>query len=135
PDVAVGVGGYASGPLLQQAARKGVPCLIQEQNSYPGITNKILAKQVNAICVAYNGMEKYFPAGKLMKLGNPVREDILKIEGKRNDAAKYFELDAQVKTVLVVGGSLGARTINVSIKASLNAFAEQNVQLIWQTGK
>ncbi|MEO8150546.1 MAG: undecaprenyldiphospho-muramoylpentapeptide beta-N-acetylglucosaminyltransferase [Bacteroidia bacterium] len=135
PDVAVGVGGYASGPLLQQAARKGIPCLIQEQNSYPGVTNKILARQVEKICVAYDGMEKYFPTEKLMKLGNPVREDILKIEGKRNEAAKYFELNAQKKTVLVVGGSLGARTINQSIRAALLAFAKQDVQLIWQTGK
>lgn len=135
PNVAVGVGGYASGPLLQQAARKNVPCLIQEQNSYPGITNKVLAKQVSKVCVAYDGMQKFFPADKILKLGNPVREDILKIEGKKSDAAKFFGLDEHKKTILVVGGSLGARTINQSIVAKLDVFSKSDVQLIWQTGK
>ena len=135
PDVAVGVGGYASGPLLQKAAGYKVPCLIQEQNSYPGITNKILAKQVDTICVAYDGMEKYFPASKIKKLGNPVRADILNIEGKKSEAVKFFGLDENKKTVLVVGGSLGARTINLSILNKLAQFKDKNVQLIWQTGK
>lgn len=135
PDVAVGVGGYASGPLLQKAAGKNVPCLIQEQNSYPGVTNKILAKQVDVICVAYDGMEKYFPASKIKKLGNPVRADILNFEGKKSEAAKFFGLDENKKTVLVVGGSLGARTINLSILNKLGEFKKDEVQLIWQTGK
>lgn len=135
PDVAVGVGGYASGPLLQKAASNNVPCLIQEQNSYPGITNKILAKQVDVICVAYDGMEKYFPAAKIKKLGNPVRADILNFEGKKSEAAKFFGLDENKKTVLVVGGSLGARTINLSILNKLGEFKKEDVQLIWQTGK
>ncbi len=135
PDVAVGVGGYASGPLLQQAARQHIPCLIQEQNSYPGITNKILARQVDKICVAYDGMEKYFPADKIIKYGNPVREDILNIEGKRSAAAAYFGLHPDKKTILVVGGSLGARTINLSIQQKLEKFVQHDVQVIWQTGK
>lgn len=135
PDVAVGVGGYASGPLLQKAASNKVPCLIQEQNSYPGVTNKILAKQVSTICVAYDGMEKFFPAEKIKKLGNPVREDVIHIEGKRLEAAAYFGLDANKKTVLIVGGSLGARTINLSILHQLSNFADKNIQVIWQTGK
>jgi UDP-N-acetylglucosamine--N-acetylmuramyl-(pentapeptide) pyrophosphoryl-undecaprenol N-acetylglucosamine transferase len=135
PDVAVGVGGYASGPLLQKAASNKVPCLIQEQNSYPGVTNKILAKQVDTICVAYDGMDKYFPTSKIKKLGNPVRADILNTEGKKSDAAKFFGLDENKKTVLVVGGSLGARTINLSILNKLDAFNKADVQLIWQTGK
>ncbi len=135
PDVAVGVGGYASGPLLFAASLKNIPCLIQEQNSYPGITNKILAKRVSKICVAYEGMEKYFPAEKIILTGNPVRESVLHIEGKRGDALSFFNLDPSKKTILVVGGSQGARSINNSIKAGLEKIKEANVQVVWQTGK
>ncbi|HQV00060.1 MAG: undecaprenyldiphospho-muramoylpentapeptide beta-N-acetylglucosaminyltransferase [Bacteroidia bacterium] len=135
PNVAVGVGGYASGPLLQQAASKNIPCLIQEQNSYPGITNKILASKVQRICVAYDGMDKYFDATKIVKYGNPVRDEMLAIAGKRNDALAFFKLNTSHKVILVVGGSLGARTINQSIEANLKNFADTQTQVIWQTGK
>lgn len=135
PHVAVGVGGYASGPLLYAASLKGIPCLIQEQNSYPGITNKILAKRVKKICVAYDGMEKFFPSEKIILTGNPVRENVLQIEGKRNEALGFFKLDANKKTILIVGGSQGARSINQSLRDGLKKFADKNVQLIWQTGK
>lgn len=135
PDVAVGVGGYASGPLLYAASLKKIPCLIQEQNSYPGITNKILAKRVSKICVAYEGMEKYFPKEKLILTGNPVRENVLEIEGKRTDAFSFFNLDINKKTILVVGGSQGARSINHSIKNGLEKINSAGVQIIWQTGK
>lgn len=135
PDVAVGVGGYASGPLLYAASLKKIPCLIQEQNSYPGITNKILAKRVSKICVAYEGMEKYFPKEKLILTGNPVRENVLEIEGKRTDAFSFFNLDINKKTILVVGGSQGARSINHSIKNGLEKINNAGVQIIWQTGK
>src|SRR5262249_49567202 len=132
---AVGVGGYASGPLLYAASGMKVPTLIQEQNSFPGITNKLLAKRVNKICVAYEGMEKFFPKEKIMLTGNPVRQDILKLEGKREEGLRHFGLTAGKKTVLVIGGSLGARTINESIKAMLGFFGSNSIQLIWQTGK
>lgn len=135
PDVAVGVGGYASGPLLHAAAQRGVPCLIQEQNSYPGITNKSLAKRADRICVAYSGMEKYFPADKILLTGNPVRQDILNLEGKRARGLEFFELEDSKKIVLVIGGSLGARTINESILKLIPEFETKNVQLVWQTGK
>lgn len=135
PDVAVGTGGYASGPMLNVATRNGVPALIQEQNSYPGITNKILAKKVNKICVAYDGMEKYFPAEKIILTGNPVRQDILNLEGKREGGLEFFGLDGSKKIVLVIGGSLGARTINESISGSLEMLSKNNIQLVWQTGK
>ncbi len=135
PDVVVGVGGYASGPALWAGIRKHIPTLIQEQNSYPGVTNKILAKRVNKICVAYPGMEKYFPAEKLIMTGNPVRQDIQNLESKRKESLEYFKLNNTGITVLVIGGSLGARTINQSIEKSLPLFAEKNIQLIWQTGK
>jgi UDP-N-acetylglucosamine--N-acetylmuramyl-(pentapeptide) pyrophosphoryl-undecaprenol N-acetylglucosamine transferase len=135
PDVVVGVGGYASGPLLYAASQRRIPALIQEQNSYPGITNKLLARKVSRICVAYNGMEKYFPKEKILLTGNPVRQDILSLEGKRPRAAEFFKLDATKKTVLVIGGSLGARTINESIKSLISTFDEKDIQLIWQTGK
>lgn len=135
PDVAVGVGGYASGPLLYAATRKGIPTLIQEQNSYPGITNKILAKRVNKICVAYQGMEKYFPKNKIILTGNPVRQDVINIENKKTRGLEYFELTENKKTLLVLGGSLGARTINESIKAALEKIKNSGIQLIWQTGK
>lgn len=135
PDVAVGVGGYASGPLLYMATRKNIPALIQEQNSFPGITNKLLAKKVNKICVAYDGMERFFPKDKIIKTGNPVREDVVKIEGKKYEAINYFGLEDNLKTILVVGGSQGARSINMSIKAGLEKIKESGCQLIWQTGK
>ena len=119
PHVLVGTGGYASGPLLFMGSKLGVPALIQEQNSYPGITNKLLAKTVQCICVAYANMERFFPKEKLLFLGNPVRQDIFEINNKRAEAIQYFELDPQKKTVLVVGGSLGARTINESMALCL----------------
>jgi len=135
PDVIVGVGGYASGPTLWAGIRKHIPALIQEQNSFPGITNKILGKRVNKICVAYSGMEKYFPAEKIIVTGNPVRQDITGLEAKRTEALEYFKLKGDSKVLLVIGGSLGARTLNHSIKNSLPLFAEKNIQVIWQTGK
>jgi UDP-N-acetylglucosamine--N-acetylmuramyl-(pentapeptide) pyrophosphoryl-undecaprenol N-acetylglucosamine transferase len=135
PDIAVGVGGYASGPLLFMAARKNIPALIQEQNSFPGITNKLLAKKVNKICVAYEGMERFFPEDKIVKTGNPVREDVVKIEGKRYEAINYFGLEDNIKTILVLGGSQGARSINHSIKDGLEKIKQSDCQLIWQTGK
>ena len=135
PDVVVGTGGYASGPLLRAATNKGIPALIQEQNSYAGITNKILSKKVSKICVAYEGMEKFFPKEKIMLTGNPVRQDISNIEEKRNEAFSFFKLDPNKKTVLVVGGSLGAKAINEAIGAGLQKFADNSIQLVWQTGK
>ena len=135
PDVVVGVGGYASGPLLFKATQKNIPALIQEQNSFPGITNKLLAKRVNKICVAYDGMERFFPKNKIIKTGNPVREDVVKIDGKKYEAINYFGLEDNLKTILVVGGSQGARSINLSIKAGLKKIKESECQLIWQTGK
>ncbi len=135
PDVAVGVGGYASGPLLFVATRKKIPALIQEQNSFPGITNKLLAKRVQKICVAYDNMERFFPSEKIIKTGNPVREDILQVEGKKAEAAKYFGLDENKITLLVIGGSQGARSINMSLLAGLKQLSESGIQVIWQTGK
>src|SRR6195952_1893433 len=119
PDAAVGVGGYASGPLLYAASIKGIPYLIQEQNSYAGITNKWLGKNAKKICVAFDGMEKFFPADKIIKTGNPVRKDSVNIAGKRMAALELFKLSPEKKTLLVTGGSLGARTLNNSIKAGL----------------
>ena len=135
PNVVIGVGGYASGPLLFAAAKKGIPTLIQEQNSFPGLTNKVLAKRVAKICVAYKGMEKYFPKEKIILTGNPVRQDILQIANKRELALEFFGLDKNKKTVLVIGGSLGSLTINRSIKNGLNKLNKNSIQLIWQTGK
>ncbi len=135
PDMVIGTGGYASGPMLRAASTKGIPTLIQEQNSYPGITNKILSKKVSRICVAYEGLEKYFPSHKIILTGNPVRQDILDIEKKRSEAISFFGLDSSKKTLLVIGGSLGARTINMAIGGGLNHLAQNNIQLIWQTGK
>jgi UDP-N-acetylglucosamine--N-acetylmuramyl-(pentapeptide) pyrophosphoryl-undecaprenol N-acetylglucosamine transferase len=133
PDVVVGVGGYASGPLLRQACKAGIPCLIQEQNSYPGVTNRILAAKVNKICVAYAGMERFFPASKIVFTGNPVRQDLLKAVD-RAEAARFFGMDASKPVILVIGGSLGARSINNGIAASLGEL-QPDVQLMWQTGK
>ncbi len=135
PDVAVGVGGYASGPLLFSANRRKIPSLIQEQNSFPGITNKILSRKAKKICVAYEGMDRFFPKDKIVLTGNPVREDIRMIDGKKNDATKFFQLDIQRQTILVVGGSQGARSINHAVLAGLSKIADSGVQLIWQTGK
>jgi UDP-N-acetylglucosamine--N-acetylmuramyl-(pentapeptide) pyrophosphoryl-undecaprenol N-acetylglucosamine transferase len=135
PDAVVGTGGFASGPLLRVATGMKIPALIQEQNSFPGITNKLLGKRVNKICVAYEGMEQCFPKEKIIITGNPVRQDILSLEGKKEKAINFFGLDSNKRTLLVIGGSLGARTINESIMFSLELLAQNNIQLIWQTGK
>ncbi len=135
PMVAVGVGGYASGATLDAAAAMGIPCLIQEQNSYAGMTNKHLARKVSRICVAYDGMERFFPAGKIMKTGNPVRQTLLETTVTREDAIRGFGLDPSKKTVLLVGGSLGARTINESVMQHLDMIGGSDVQFILQTGK
>jgi UDP-N-acetylglucosamine--N-acetylmuramyl-(pentapeptide) pyrophosphoryl-undecaprenol N-acetylglucosamine transferase len=135
PDVVVGVGGYASGPALRAASSLKIPCLIQEQNSYPGITNKILSKKVAKICVAYDNMDKFFPAEKIIKTGNPVRGDIRNILNKTDEAFNFFGLNKEKPVILIVGGSLGALTINESIAASLSEFERNGIQLIWQTGK
>ena len=135
PMVAVGVGGYASGPTLNQCAAMGIPCLIQEQNSYAGVTNKLLAKKAEKICVAYEGMERFFPADKIILTGNPVRQAILDTKLSREEAIKQFGLDPLKKTILFVGGSLGARTINESILRHLDLVEKEDVQVIWQTGK
>ena len=135
PQVAVGVGGYASGPTLNKAAAMGVPCLIQEQNSYAGVTNKLLAKKAAKICVAYEGMERFFPADKIILTGNPVRQALLDTTISREEAIKTFGLDPAKKTILLVGGSLGARTINESVLQHLDLVKDTDVQFIWQTGK
>ena len=135
PQVAVGVGGYASGPTLNMAAAKGIPCLLQEQNSYAGVTNKLLAKKAAKICVAYEGMERFFPADKIMMTGNPVRQQLLDTTISHEDAIRSFGLDPTKKTVLIVGGSLGARTLNESVLQHLDHIRESQVQFIWQTGK
>ena len=134
PDVVVGVGGFASGPTLNTAASMGVPCLIQEQNSYAGVTNKLLAKKAEKICVAYEGMERFFPAEKIIMTGNPVRQALLNTKISREDAVKSFGLDPEKKTILLLGGSLGARTINVSVLLHLDLVKSTDVQFIWQTG-
>ncbi|GHV43381.1 UDP-N-acetylglucosamine--N-acetylmuramyl-(pentapeptide) pyrophosphoryl-undecaprenol N-acetylglucosamine transferase [Bacteroidia bacterium] len=135
PDIAIGVGGYASGPIMRIATRKNIPTLIQEQNSYPGITNKILSHQVDKICVAYENMDKFFPSEKVVLTGNPIRQDIQHLEGKRDEAAKYFALDGNKKTVLVIGGSLGARAINEAMRTNLEKLQNEGWQILWQTGK
>lgn len=135
PDVAVGVGGYASGPLLRMASRKGIKTVLQEQNGFPGITNKMLAGKAAKICVAYDGLEKWFPADKIVHTGNPVRAHVVDIQGKRERALTHFGLKNGPITVLAIGGSLGARTINESLHALLDQFKDRGVQLIWQTGK
>lgn len=135
PDVVVGTGGFASGPLLQVASFAGIPSVIQEQNSYPGITNKLLSKKADKICVAYEGLERFFPNGKMVLTGNPVRQDLIDIDSKRTEALDYFKLDPNKKTLLVLGGSLGARRINQLIAKEVVGFTAQNVQVIWQCGK
>lgn len=135
PHVAVGVGGYASGPTLKEAANMGVPTLLQEQNSYAGVTNKLLSKQASCICVAYDGMERFFPKEKIKLTGNPVRQNLLEATITHDDAVRTFGLDPTRKTVLIVGGSLGARTLNESMLAAWDTLKESDVQFIWQTGK
>lgn len=135
PQVAVGVGGYASAPTLNAAAAMGVPCLIQEQNSYAGVTNRSLAKKAKKICVAYDGMERFFPAESIIKTGNPVRQNLLDNKMTKGEAREAMGLQKDLPTILVIGGSLGARTINNSIAAGIHRFEEKQIQVIWQTGK
>jgi UDP-N-acetylglucosamine--N-acetylmuramyl-(pentapeptide) pyrophosphoryl-undecaprenol N-acetylglucosamine transferase len=135
PDVVVGVGGYASGPVLRQAGRMGIPTLIQEQNSYAGITNKLLAKRASAICVAYEGMERYFPSGKIIKTGNPVRQNFDNLKSLQDEALTYFNLKKEFPVILVLGGSLGAGSINTSLSENINVLRDSDCQWLWQTGK
>ncbi len=136
PNVVIGVGGYASGPILKRAAMRNIPCLIQEQNSYPGVTNRLLAKHVDKICVAFTGLERFFPKSKIVLTGNPVRKDLIRLDGKREEARRYFELDSKKKTILVFGGSLGAKTLNEAVAKQETFFEQQeDVQIIWQIGK
>lgn len=135
PQVAVGVGGYASAPTLNAAYSMGIPCLIQEQNSYAGVTNKSLAKKARKVCVAYNGMERFFPSDKIIMTGNPVRQNLLENGITKEEARKSFGLEPNKKTVLIIGGSLGARTMNESVLAHLEDIRQSDAQFIWQTGK
>ena len=135
PDAAVGVGGYASGPLLYAASLKGIPYLIQEQNSYAGITNKWLGQKAQKVCVAFDGMDRFFPAANIIKTGNPIRKESVDINGKQMQALELYSLSAFKKTILITGGSLGARTLNNSIMAGLDKIIAADVQVIWQTGK
>lgn len=135
PDVVIGTGGFASGAVVKVAAGKGIPTLVQEQNSFPGITNKLLGKEVDKICVAYDGLEQFFPKHKIIKTGNPVRQGLLDVASKREEATAYFGLDQSKNTLLVLGGSLGARRINQLIEEQLPLFKEMDIQLIWQCGK
>ena len=135
PHVAVGVGGYASGPTLKEAGAMGIPTLLQEQNSYAGVTNKLLAKQAACICVAYEGMERFFPKDKIKLTGNPVRQNLLTATVTHDEAVRTFGLDPSKETVLIVGGSLGARTLNESMLSAWDALKDCDVQFIWQTGK
>ncbi|WP_411030267.1 undecaprenyldiphospho-muramoylpentapeptide beta-N-acetylglucosaminyltransferase [Spongiimicrobium sp. 3-5] len=135
PHAVIGTGGFASGPLLKMASRKGIPCIVQEQNSYAGITNKLLAGKVKKICVAYDGMEQFFPADKIVKTGNPVREDLVDIPSGKEEALRHFDMDPEKTTILILGGSLGARRINQFIEEKLQYFNTLGVQIIWQCGK
>lgn len=135
PDIAIGVGGYASAATLRVASRMGVPTLIQEQNSYPGITNKWLASRAKKICVAYENLDRFFPKEKIVMTGNPVRMEMVNIEGKREKALAHFKLNPSKKTVLIIGGSLGARTLNESFKLQIQKLMDADIQLIWQCGK
>jgi len=135
PDVVIGTGGFASGPILRIANSKGIPTLIQEQNSLPGVTNRILAKRVNTICAAYEQVKNVFPPERTIITGNPVRQDLLEVNQLREEALEYFNLSKEKKTVLILGGSLGARRINKLIENNLKKFRDENVQLIWQIGK
>lgn len=135
PDIAIGVGGYCSGPTLKAAQKLGVPTLIQEQNSYAGVTNKLLASKAKKICVAYDGMDRFFPAENIVMTGNPVRKDLVENAPSPKVAREKFGLDPEKKTILVVGGSLGALTINESMAAGINRLTDKDIQVIWQTGK
>ena len=135
PDAVIGTGGFASGPLLRIASGRGIPCVLQEQNSYAGITNKLLKNRVAKICVAYDGMDKFFPKDKIIKTGNPVREDLVSINVSKEDALSFYGLDAKRKTLLVLGGSLGARRVNILIADKLDYFKKLGVQVLWQCGK
>ena len=135
PDAAVGVGGYASGPVLRIAGNKGIPYIIQEQNSYAGITNRLLSKRSEAICVAYKNMEKYFPSEKIVLTGNPVRKDIKDLEAKKEEAYSFFNIPGGKKVILVLGGSLGAGTINRTIEKDIDTIVKSGAHLLWQTGK
>ena len=135
PDVAVGVGGYASGPVLKQAGRMGIPILIQEQNSYAGVTNKLLARKASAICVAYDGMEKYFPAGKIIKTGNPVRHNFDDLGTLKEESFRFFGLNNELPVILILGGSLGAGTINNCLSDNIETMRNSDCQWLWQTGK
>jgi len=134
PQVAIGVGGFASGPLLKAATKKNVPSLIQEQNSYAGITNKLLGKRVNTVCVAYGNMERFFPSNKIVYTGNPVRENLIQKTAKREEGIKFFELKEDDKVVLILGGSLGARSINHAVLKNIESIRKSQVKVIWQTG-
>jgi UDP-N-acetylglucosamine--N-acetylmuramyl-(pentapeptide) pyrophosphoryl-undecaprenol N-acetylglucosamine transferase len=135
PDVAIGFGGYASGSMLYAASLKKIPSVIHEQNSYAGITNKILKNRVDTICVAYDNMKKFFPQRKLVKTGNPIRQDLMQLNDHNKEAYDHFKLNPNKKTVLVLGGSLGARTINESVMQGLDKLTQEGVQVLWQTGK
>lgn len=135
PNVVIGTGGFASGPLLQVATSRKIPSLIQEQNSFPGITNKLLGKKVNTICVAYEGLEKFFPKEKIKLTGNPIRKDLLQVKHKHIEGKDAFKLKHNKQTLLVLGGSLGARRINELIEANISFFETQDIQVIWQCGK
>lgn len=135
PTIVIGTGGFASGPMLYAANRIGVKTIIQEQNSYPGITNKLLSKKADKICVAYDGLQRFFPENKIIKTGNPVRQDLLNIDEKREEALKFFKLDSTKKTLVIIGGSLGARAVNNLVEKHINWLVELGLQVIWQTGK
>ena len=135
PDVAIGTGGYASGPMLRVASIKGIPSLIQEQNSFPGITNRLLGKTVDTVCVAFDGMEKYFPSARMVFTGNPVRQEIINMQGNSAEAAGFFGIRPDLKTILVIGGSQGARSVNRAISSMISPLLGTNVQLVWQCGK
>jgi len=135
PDVVIGTGGFASGPLLKKATSRKIPALIQEQNSYAGITNKLLSKSVQKICVAYDAMDRFFPKEKIIKTGNPVRKDLLTIANKREEALSTYQLSSDKKVILIIGGSLGARAINELVSKQLDFFAKHHIQVLWQTGK
>ena len=135
PQVAVGVGGYASGPTLKAATMLGVPCIIQEQNAFAGKTNKLLSKSVRKICVAYDGLERFFPKEKLVFTGNPTRKDMVQISGKETEGYSFYNFDPALKTILIIGGSLGARTLNDSVIEHLSEIKDSGVQVLWQCGK
>ncbi len=134
PDVVIGTGGYASGPTLRVAGWLGIPTMVQEQNSFPGITNKMLAGKANAIFTAYDGMEQYFPKDKIHQTGNPIRREMIDINGKKEKACQFFNLDPNLKTLFVVGGSQGSRSINLAIEANLSQLDQLGIQIVWQTG-